>query len=61
MSLNDCKKSGNQNPLPQDENKLTKPLVTVRPSHGWAPIDFRVLWEYRELLYFLVWRDITVR
>ena len=55
------KKSGNKDPLPQDENKLTKPLVTVRPSRGWAPIDFRELWEYRELLYFLIRRDITVR
>ena len=36
-----------QDPLPQDENKLTKPLVTVRPSRGWVSIDFRELWEYR--------------
>lgn len=36
-------------------------LTVIRPRHGWAPLDFRELWEYRELLYFLVWRDVKVR
>jgi lipopolysaccharide transport system permease protein len=39
-----------------------RPLLSViRPSRGWAPIDFRALWAYRELLYFLTWREIKVR
>lgn len=33
----------------------------IQPSRGWAPLNFRNLWEYRELLYFLTWRDIKVR
>lgn len=33
----------------------------VQPSKGWLRLDLRPLWEYRELLYFLVWRDIKVR
>lgn len=33
----------------------------IRPSVGWMPIHFRELWSYREILYFLVWRDIKVR
>jgi len=38
------------------------PITTViSPSRGWQGIDFRGLWEFRELLYFLVWRDIKVR
>jgi lipopolysaccharide transport system permease protein len=37
------------------------PLVRIRPSRGWAPLHLGDLWEYRELLYFLVWRDIKVR
>lgn len=37
------------------------PTVTIRPSRGWIPLDLRHLWEYRELLYFLVWRDVKVR
>ncbi|MFQ5943786.1 MAG: ABC transporter permease, partial [Anaerolineales bacterium] len=31
------------------------------PSKGWVPLRLNELWEYRELLYFLVWRDIKVR
>ncbi len=37
------------------------PSTVIRPSAGWAPLRFRELWEYRELLYFLIWRDIKVR
>ena len=35
--------------------------VLIRPISGWAPINLWDLWEYRELLYFLTWRDIKVR
>ena len=35
--------------------------ITIRPPRGWAPIELGELWEYRELLYFFVWRDIKVR
>ena len=35
--------------------------VLIRPISGWVPISLRDLWEYRELLYFLTWRDIKVR
>ena len=37
------------------------PTVVIRPSRGWIPINFRDLWAYRELLYFLIWREIKVR
>ena len=37
------------------------PVTVIRPRPGWVPLDFRELWAYRELLYFLVWRDIKVR
>lgn len=33
----------------------------IQPSSGWVSLRLRELWEYRELLYFLVWRDIKVR
>jgi homopolymeric O-antigen transport system permease protein len=36
-------------------------VVDIEPSAGMRPINFRELWAYRELLYFLVWRDIKVR
>ena len=37
------------------------PLFVVTPSRGWVSLQLRSLWEYRELLYFLVWRDVKVR
>jgi len=37
------------------------PITQVRPSKGWAGINLRELWRYRELVYFLIWRDIKVR
>ncbi|MCO6045369.1 ABC transporter permease [Aeoliella sp. ICT_H6.2] len=35
--------------------------LVIEPKRGWIPIDFRELWRYRELLFFLVWRDVKVR
>jgi len=37
------------------------PVIVIKPSSGWIGLKLRELWEYRELLYFLVWRDIKVR
>jgi len=37
------------------------PVTVIKPSRGLALLDFRQLWEYRELLYILIWRDIKVR
>jgi lipopolysaccharide transport system permease protein len=39
----------------------TKPEILIQPSQGWIPVNLREVWEYRELLYFLTWRDIKVR
>ncbi len=36
-------------------------LTVIEPRRGWAPLDLRELWDYRELLYFLVWRDVKIR
>jgi lipopolysaccharide transport system permease protein len=37
------------------------PLLRIEPSHGWVSLKLREIWEYRELLYFLAWRDVKVR
>ncbi len=37
------------------------PSVVIRPSQRWVPINLKDLWVYRELLYFLTWREIKVR
>ena len=36
-------------------------VIIVKPSKGWISLKLRELWEYRELLYFMAWRDIKVR
>lgn len=37
------------------------PIIRIQPSKGWVSLKLRELWQYRELLYFLTWRDIKVR
>jgi lipopolysaccharide transport system permease protein len=37
------------------------PCAEIKPGTGWLPLGIREMWTYRELLYFLVWRDIKVR
>lgn len=37
------------------------PVIRIEPTKGWVSLKIRELWEYRELLYFLTWRDIKVR
>jgi len=37
------------------------PVVRIEPSRGWVSLKLGELWEYRELLFFLTWRDIKVR
>lgn len=36
-------------------------LVRIRPPRGWAALELREVWDYRELLYFLAWRDVKIR
>src|SRR5688572_963947 len=36
-------------------------VTTIEPPKGWESLNFRELWRHRELLYFLVWRDVKVR
>ncbi len=38
-----------------------EPLVVIEPGGVWVAVNFRDVWNYRELLYFLVWRDLKVR
>lgn len=37
------------------------PRTLVRPSRGWVSLKVGEMWEYRELLYFFIWRDVKVR
>src|SRR5207245_1133541 len=37
------------------------PETVIRPPTGWQLINFAELWHFRDLLYFLAWRDVKVR
>src|SRR5262249_37523297 len=41
--------------------QLPEKRLLIRPSKGWASLNFKELWDNRELIYFLSWRDIKVR
>lgn len=43
------------------DSAAPEPMIVIRPSRGWVPVRLRDMWDYRELLYFLTWRDIKVR
>jgi len=36
-------------------------VIRIRPSRGWVSLRLGELWEYRELMYFLTWRDVKIR
>jgi len=40
---------------------VSEPVLVIQPSRAWFQFDLASLWQYRELLYFLVWRDLKVR
>jgi lipopolysaccharide transport system permease protein len=37
------------------------PTITIQRTQGWSPIKLKELFEFRELLYFLIWSDLKVR
>jgi len=48
-------------PPPESSNLPKEPLVVVEANDTWSAINFSELWSFRELLYFLTWRDIKIR
>jgi lipopolysaccharide transport system permease protein len=47
--------------LSPTESAARVPVIEIQSSTGWVSLQLAELWEYRELIYFLVWRDIKVR
>jgi lipopolysaccharide transport system permease protein len=43
-----------------NDEKITQ-TTYIKPSNSWLSLDLKDLWSYRELLYFLTWRDVKVR
>ncbi len=46
---------------PETGTDTEPPTTLIRASSGWRALDLRELWRYRELVYFLAWRDVKVR
>ncbi|MFN7209746.1 MAG: ABC transporter permease [Aggregatilineales bacterium] len=45
----------------KSESSRELPELILQPSRGWQKLNLGELWAYRELLYFLIWRDVKVR
>jgi len=43
------------------DNLPDEPVVTIQPNKAWSVVELSDLWAFRELLYFLIWRDVKVR
>src|ERR1051325_858605 len=44
-----------------DDDQPRQPVVLIEANRRWAALDVASLWQYRELFYFLMWRDVKVR
>jgi lipopolysaccharide transport system permease protein len=44
-----------------DHSESVMSEIVIEASRGWVSLKLRELWEYRELLFFLAWRDVKVR
>src|SRR5215471_16106701 len=56
-----AKRADSGRPAPPATGQDGQVVVRVVPSKGWRSVSLREIWAYRELLYFLVWRDVNVR
>lgn len=43
------------------DNGLAPPVTLIRPSRGWTGLRLHELWSYREVVYFLAWKDVKLR
>ena len=48
-------------PFPSVADDAQVPTLIILPPKKWVPINLSELWQYRELLYFFVWRDVKIR
>lgn len=53
--------SSSQSDMIPPKHLTQSPQVVIQPSKSLFHLDLRPIWQYRELLYFLIWRDVKVR
>lgn len=44
-----------------EKNLATNYHLRIQPTRGWVSLQLKELWNYRELVYFFIWRDVKVR
>src|SRR6202790_129815 len=50
-----------QSAAPQLPHANVSTIVRIEPPQGWLELRLAEVWEYRELLFFLIWRDVKIR
>jgi len=55
------KSSAQAEPQAVSPQRATRTALIIEPSRSWVALNLRDLWQSRELLYFLTWRDLKVR
>jgi lipopolysaccharide transport system permease protein len=48
-------------PISKTATSSPAEMIRIVPQEGWLKVNWREIWRYRELLYFLTWRDIKIR
>jgi lipopolysaccharide transport system permease protein len=61
MAVSERRLSDLQSSRVPGKNLSGPPAISIEASQGWASLGLRELWLYRELVYFLIWRDVKVR
>lgn len=51
----------NEIPAAELVETAPEPVIRIEAARAWVSVDFQEIWDYRELLYFLIWRDVKVR
>lgn len=58
---NEIKKASNLKEIEKLSQATAVPTTVIQPSRGLLSLKLGELWRYRELLYFLTWRDVKIR
>ncbi|MCE9552265.1 MAG: ABC transporter permease [Planctomycetes bacterium] len=60
-TISNINTAAHSSPVPQETALESEHVTIIAPAPGWRALNMREMWNYRELLYFLIWRDIKVR
>ena len=61
VEVDELRERVSEDGTPDSHSTHDLPVLVIQRRSGWQFVDLRELWRYRELLYFLTWRDIKVR